>query len=68
MLDEMRMQTLVSYSLPQNTGASLRNNLPSSFFTHFATAFAALITALFGKRGETAMYSSNVCVICEADE
>ena len=39
-------------------GASRRNNLVSSFFTQRTTAFAAPITALLGKRAETAMYNS----------
>lgn len=38
----------------QNTGASRKNNLDSSFFTHRTTAFAAPIMALLGSSGETA--------------
>jgi len=47
----------------QKTGASLKNNRPSSFLTHRATALAAPTAALLGNRGESAMYNSNGCVI-----
>lgn len=46
-------------SAAQKTGASFRNNLPSSFFTQRATAFAAPIAALLGNRGDSVMYNSN---------
>ena len=48
----------------QKTGASLKNNRPSSFFTHRATALAAPTAALLGNRGDRTMYNSNGWVIC----
>lgn len=42
----------------QKTGASLKNKLLSSFFTHRATALAAPTAALLGNRGDSAMYIS----------
>lgn len=48
----------------QNTGASLRNNLPSSPATHLATAFAAATIAALERCGDVARYSSNGLVTC----
>lgn len=52
-----------SGAIIQKTGASLRNNRASSFFTQRITAFAALTIALFGSAGETDRYSSKGWVI-----
>ena len=61
-LTESRRSTQITDNY-QNTGASRKKIRFSSFCTHRAMAFAALMTAVLGSKGDIVRYSSYGFVI-----